>query len=140
MYDFSGLWYCVYRLGGMLALPAIVLLICWRRASGRRRKLLRAFVLLALLLAVPLVHFGLALHSPQVELLEGAYTGSSRSTLGARSMRRYTFDTGEATLQTCQLDHLAAAGILPQDMQAGALYRVWYEARTDIIVKCEEVK
>ena len=140
MYDFSGLWYCVYRLGGMLALAVIALLICWRRASGRRRKLLHAFVLLALLLAVPLVHFGLALHSPQVKMLEGAYTGSSRSTLGARSMRRYTFDTGEAALQTCQLDHLAAAVILPQDMQAGALYRVWYEARTDIIVKCEEVK
>lgn len=133
MYDYSGLVDRLIRPGVMLA---VVLIVGW---MGRRKgkKLFIAAFLAAVLPLVTIVHYGLALHQPQIEMLQGAYAGSSRSTIASRGMRSYAFDTGTFDLETCRLGHLAARRILPDEMQEGAEYRVWYEARTDIIVKCE---
>lgn len=139
MVDYSGIVYRLIRAGGelILLLTAAGIACCLKREG--RKKLMIASLLLAVLLAVPIVHYSLALYRPQVEMIVGEYAGSSKSFVAARGIRNYSFDTGDYDLPTYRLGHLAAGKILADGLKEGMRYCVWYEARTEVILKCVQI-
>lgn len=73
-----------------------------------------------------------------VAMLEGVYTDTYKPTSGAHLTRTLYFDIGESDDISLTLDVFSMHKILPV-MEEGQLYRVWYEANTEIIVKCEAI-
>ena len=138
MYDYTGIIVLTIAFTCSLILGITVVLLS-KRVNTQKRKIPMMFVSIAIIIGAIFMLSQLmpALISPEIEMLEGVYTDTYKPTSGAHWTRTLYFDIGESDDISLTLDVFSMHKILPV-MEEGQLYRVWYEANTEIIVKCEQ--
>lgn len=138
MYDYTGIIVLTIAFTCSLILGITVVLLS-KRVNTQKRKIPMMFVSIAIIIGAIFMLSQLmpALISPEIEMLEGVYTDTYKPTSGAHLTRTLYFDIGESDDISLTLDVFSMHKILPV-MEEGQLYRVWYEANTEIIVKCEQ--
>ena len=139
MYDYTGIIVLTITFTCSLILGITVVLLS-RRVNTQKRKIPMMFVSIAIIIGAVFMLSQLipALISPDIEMLEGIYADTHNPTSGAHLTRTIYFDIGERDDTSLMLDVFSMHKILPV-MEEGQLYRVWYEANTEIIVKCEPI-
>ena len=139
MYDYTGIIVLTIAFTCSLILGITVVLLS-RRVNTQKRKIPMMFVSIAIIIGAVFMLSQLipALISPDIEMREGIYTDTHNPRSGAHLMRTIHFDIDEREDISLTLDVFSMRKILPV-MEEGQLYRVWYEANTEIIVKCEPI-
>lgn len=142
MYHYSGIVYRLWAVCGILALiGALCLLIAWRsRGDSRNRETVLAGVLCVLLAAALGIHYGYCLAKPDIQSFQGTFESEYRNSRVAPPLpltMEYTFRDTDGKAKVFYMDVLSKKEICSSGFEAGETYTVFYEGRTNIILKVE---
>lgn len=144
MYNFSGITYRLWGECGIIALLGIVCLaISFLSAKPDIAKRASVIGIVALLVAFLFsIEYFSSLRNPDIQVFEGTYSEGYRDSRVAPPLPLtwgYRFCDSDGKSYTFYLDVLSKSEIYDEDFLEDDLYRVYYEAQTQIIVKIDHL-
>ena len=141
MNNFSGIVYRLWAEAGIVTLIGIACMLKGFGADSKSRK--QDFLASALCIGCGLalaVYYASCLCSPQVSSFEGSFYeehANSRVAPPLPLTMEYSFLDGEKISHSFYLDVLSKKDIFSEDFRKDSEYTIWYEERTEIIVRVE---
>lgn len=131
MYDFSGIWFRIYGVAGIILLVGIVCILI------EKTKFKWGYVAIAVALCMAIVYL-MRIVSPSVSTYNGKFVESHRNSRVAPPLpvtNEYVFWDGANKKKVVYLDSYSKAQIYPHDFIPGACYTVYFDDLTNVIVK-----
>lgn len=141
MYDLSGLYYQMKRDGIIFGLVGLQFLISSRFWIAERRNVKEMIVgIVSILLCVcSLTYHTYVIYDLEIAVHEGALVRENRSNPGL-FCKEYCFTNENGLKPVFYLDIFSKKELYPDDLVKGTQYRIFYEEKTDIIVKIEKLE
>lgn len=139
MYCFDGLYrQCwIVVVGAILCIGSLVASHFWSAKKINKRRLAEGIFWLVATVYMGWYCIGAVL-SPNILSHEGTLLAIHRTHNSLSSMD-YTFSNSDGLKPVFELDSFTRKKIYPQGLEEGKTYRIYYEARTTIIVGIEEI-
>lgn len=141
MYNFSGIWFRIWGVRGILFLAGIVLLLLEKPWSHHFSLKKCKIALLAITCSVLLGFFyAYRIFFPDIASYRGEFLNSHRVPNEAPPLPvtyEYVFWNGEGLKQPFYLDIFSKKEIFPDEFQPEQDYRIYFDMFTDVIVKVE---
>lgn len=142
MYDFSGIVYRLWAEAGAIALIGIACLLKGLGADGKSRK--EDFLAAALCIGLSIVlcvDYLSCLYAPRISSFEGVFYkehSNSRVAPPLPLTMEYEFLDENGKVHIFYLDVLSKKKIFPEGFSEKNGYTIWYEERSEIIVRVEK--
>ena len=144
MYNFSGVFYRVWGVCGIILFWGVVILLFkkpWAKTFNIKKcKIALLFITVAVCMG--LVYTSRIVY-PNVSSYTGEFVYSSTNNRVAPPLpltKEYVFKNGEEKLQTFYLDVLSKKEVYPYHFETGKKYTIYFDNFTNIIVKIEFVE
>lgn len=145
MYNFSGLIYRIWAVGGMLWIPGIILLLLGKFAPNIFKNKREFYItsLMAIIVGLGVsIFFLIKIFTPTIEIHRGIYLEKYRNSRIAPPLpltMEYHFLNEEGQKKSFYLDALSEKKIIPEGLTEGYVYEIYYEKSTKIIVRVESI-
>lgn len=144
MYNFSGVFYRIWGVCGILLLVGILCILVERPWA---KKVTLKDLSAGLLITVFAIGLGLVYASrivfPDVLSYTGEFIDTHRTSTVAPPLpftREYVFWNGEGKKQVFYLDTFSKKEIFPCELEYGQQYTIYYDDFTNVIVKVEPIE
>lgn len=141
MYDLSGLYYQMKTSGLVFGLVGILFIICSRFwiLEKRNIKELLIGVTCCLLCVCSLGYHLYVINDLKVSIHEGFFIEEHRENPYLFRIE-YCFSNEGGLKPLFYLDIFSKKNIYPNEFEEGAMYRIYYEQKTDVILKVEKLE
>lgn len=144
MYDFSGLVYRIWAVGGILLLIGIVcLLIDKPWSKGFNHKDVKISIILLIIAIGYILCCASRIISPRVSTYTGEFMDTHRNSRVAPPLpltSEYVFWNGEGKRKVFYLDAFSEKKILPGEFEKGKKYTIYFDDFFKVIVRVEVVE
>lgn len=141
MYNFSGIWFRIWGVCGAILLLGVVCILLEKPWSNtfklRDCKIGLICIVIALLFGVG---YFKSILSPDVSSYTGEFMSANRNSRVAPPLPvtfQYAFWNGDEQKLVFYLDAFSKKEIFPYEFEQGKEYTIYYDSRTNIIVKVE---
>ena len=141
MYDLSGLYYQMKTNASVLGMVGLLFLICsrfWVREKRNVKELLIGILCCFLCICSLGYHF-YVINDLKVSIHEGTYVEEHRENPYLFRME-YCFSNDGGLKPLFYLDVFSKKDIYPNKFEKDVVYRIYYEEKTDVIVKVEKLE
>ena len=142
MYDYSGIVYRIWGIGGVLSAIGVILLILsflFKVDELQKRSFIVGIVFSLLGLGLAFEYSSI-LRNPEIQTFEGAFLEEHRNSRVAPPLPltwEYIFKDKDGASETFYLDTFSQKNIFSDSFENNTTYRVYYESEYRIIVKVE---
>lgn len=141
MYNYSGLYFRIWGVCGIVALIGVCCLLITLDRSAKNKKETFVAGILALVVAVVMgsIYFS-AIQNPDITVLEGVFVEEYRDSRVAPPLpvtHRYVFADRDGKRKFVYLDMWSKKEIHDEAFIVDQKYRITYEAKLDVIVAVE---
>lgn len=123
----------------VLALCSFILSDFWKKAKRKKKWIVFGFVSMALVVAT-IMHYNNMIQNPHIQVHEGYFVEEHRAHKGGWLLTEYVFTNDGKTKPVFKLDVKSKKKIYPNDFEKDVQYRIYYEERTDIILRVEKIE
>lgn len=141
MYNFSGIYYQMKSNAIIFAVLGVVFLIfskCWNVDKRNTKEMIIGLVCVILAIS-SVVYYSIIIKKHKISTHEGYYVSEQRASPYILKME-YCFSNGNKRRPVFYLDVLSKKKIYPEDFNSKQKYRIFYETKTNIIVRVEEIQ
>ena len=141
MYNLEGIFYEMLRLSGIYIIVMIIFLISsefWHKKKRKTKYLVMSLVCILLTIGT-IMYYSYVIKNPNIAIHEGFFIEERRE---RNSVTRweYVFSNDGGLKPIFSLDIASKKNIYPEDFGTKNKYRIYFEQRTNIIVKVELLK
>ena len=142
MYNYSGIVYRIWGMGGVICAVGIILLILsflFKVDELRKRAFIVGVVFSILGLGLAFEYSSI-LRNPEIQMFEGSFLEEHSNSRVAPPLPltwEYIFKDKDGASSTFYLDTFSLKDIVDESFVNNSLYRVYYESEYKIIVKVE---
>lgn len=145
MYNFNCLYYEFAFMFILIGLGGLAMLISshfWNAKKRHKLKMIIGVYAIGLCIYSTAFQYIPACINPKITVIEGEYDSSAVLYRGCIISHKYSFyfyDNGGKHYKSFILDAVNKRDIYPESFDKGETYKIYYEERTNIIVKVEEI-
>ena len=143
MYYCDGLIFRIFASGGIFLLLGIIVLFLekpWKNGWKKQNNWISiALIVIALIITTNSICGIIDVKSGDVSSCTGVFESRGGVFKGPLLTQKYVFRKNGETAEVLYLDTISRKKIIPFELEEGKTYTVYYEAKTSIIVKVEEV-
>ena len=141
MYNLEGIFYEMLRLSGIYIIVMIIFLISsefWHKKKRKTKYLVMSLVCILLTIGT-IMYYSYVIKNPNIAIHEGFFIEERRE---RNSVTRweYVFSNDGGLKPIFSLDIASKKNIYPEDFGTKNKYRIYFEQRTNIIVKVDLLK
>lgn len=140
MYNLGGIYYEMKSNTVLLALCGIVSLLlsrCWN-LEKRNMKEMAIGIVCALLAIGSIAYYSYIIQNPKLSIHEGYFFSEHRVNRHILKME-YSFTNEDGLKPVFYLDVFTKKEIFSEDFDSSQKYRIFYEEKTDMIVRVEKI-
>ena len=144
MHDFSGVWYRIWGVCGIILILGVVLILFerpWAKNFGLKKCKL-GLVIIAFAICLGLVYVSRIVF-PDVSSYTGEFVESHRNSRVAPPFpltNEYVFWSGEGERQVFYLDIFSKKEIYPHDFISERKYTIYFDEFTNVITRVEPIE
>lgn len=141
MYNSGGIYYQMKSNAVLFVILGVVFLIlskCWNVDKRNINEMVIGLVCVVLAIS-SVIYYSIIINNPKILTHEGYYVSEQRVNTHILKME-YCFSNGDEIKPVFYLDVLTKKEIYPEEFDSEQKYRIFYEEKTDIIVRVEEVQ
>lgn len=145
MYNFNCIYYefaFMFILIGFGGLAMLISSHFWNTQKWHKLKMIIGVFAIGFCIYSTACQYIPACINPKITVIDGEYDSSAvlfRGCIISRNYSFYFYDNGGKYRKSFTLDAVNKRDIYPGNFDKGEIYKIYYEERTNIIVKVEEI-
>lgn len=141
MYNLGGIYYQMKSDAILYIVLGVVFLIlsrCWNMDKRNTKEMIIGVVCIVLAIG-SIIYYSIIINNSRISTHEGYYVSEQRVNTYILK-REYCFSNEDETKPVFYLDVLTKKEIYPENFDSNQKYRIFYEEKSDVIVKVEEIQ
>lgn len=141
MYNLSGLYYVMKSNGVIFGLVGIVFFICSHFWNPQKKNMkdLKIGIIVVLCFLCFTGYYAYAIADLKISMHEGVFIEERREN-PFLFRKEYCFSNEDGLKPVFCLDYFSKKEVYPEEFEKGIRYRIYYEKRTNIIVRVDKVE